>query len=284
MYYDPCYVYDFSSFCVKKPIYVLFVNATKWSTGGNFANHATGTGTRYFEVKITYFNSGGSGATSTTDIFYSYSQSSLTSYNTKYDGGSVTFPINGGSATSYFNIGCTPSNIILPIELISFTGKYINNKIELSWQTASEINNDYFEIYKSRDLYYFEKLGTIQGAGNSSSLLNYNFTDNNPDQGNNYYQLKQIDFDGLSSKSGIISIRSDNNTNINIFFDNGDITIQSKNEIDLVSIFDITGKEIYSSKNKTQISLNSIPSGVYLIKVISGDEILTRRFLQQHSK
>ena len=86
---------------------------------------------------------------------------------------------------------------LLPIQLESFTGKRIGNKIKLNWRTQSETNNDYFTIYRSQHgLEYWQLVANVQGAGNSSVPNDYNYIDSYPVNGTNYYVLTQTDYDG----------------------------------------------------------------------------------------
>jgi len=95
----------------------------------------------------------------------------------------------------------------LPVELLFFTASEKNNaSVECEWSTASEINNDYFILMRSRDGLHFEEAGNIDGAGNSTSVINYSFTDEHPHSGISYYQLKQVDFNGGESFSKIVKI------------------------------------------------------------------------------
>jgi hypothetical protein len=103
-------------------------------------------------------------------------------------------------------MGAFEGNVALPIELISFSGKKSGQNNELYWTTASELNNDFFTIEKTLDGIYFEKVGTENGAGNSSQLLHYSLTDFNVRDNINYYRLIQTDFDGKSTTSNLISI------------------------------------------------------------------------------
>lgn len=112
----------------------------------------------------------------------------------------------------YFNITCSS---VLPIELLYFTGEKLScGSNYIIWETASETNNDRFEIEHSNDAIDFIKIATIKGVGNSTSRIKYNFTDYNPSQEVNYYRLKQIDLDGSFIYSPIISI--DNSCDKNV--------------------------------------------------------------------
>lgn len=96
----------------------------------------------------------------------------------------------------------------LPIELESFDGYLKNGKITLKWVTATETNNNYFTIEKSMDAMGWSKVGTINGAGTSSSKITYDFIDDNPFNGINYYRLIQTDFDGKNKTFKTIAINN----------------------------------------------------------------------------
>jgi hypothetical protein len=97
----------------------------------------------------------------------------------------------------------------LPIELISYSPEVKPDRINLNWTTGSEINNDYFTIERSRDLYGWEVMGFVEGAGNSSVPIDYSFSDLNPLDGLAYYRLKQTDFDGAFKYYGPIAAHYD---------------------------------------------------------------------------
>jgi len=105
---------------------------------------------------------------------------------------------------TYFNIDCMT---VLPIELVYFDGFVSEDKSVLLWTTFSELNNDYFTIERSQDGYDWEVIGTVDGAGNSSSVIDYRFFDNHPHDGVNYYKLKQTDYDGRFEYFDIISVK-----------------------------------------------------------------------------
>lgn len=95
----------------------------------------------------------------------------------------------------------------LPIELISFTAKATaKNTVNLKWSTATETNNDYFLIERSKDGIEFESIINVDGAGFSTKKLTYSTSDNNPLPGLSFYRLKQVDFDGQFSNSEIVSV------------------------------------------------------------------------------
>ena len=85
----------------------------------------------------------------------------------------------------------------LPVTLTYFTASKLNETASiLKWQTAQEINNDYFEVQRSNDAISFLPIGKILATGNSAIAIQYSFTDYDPLPGTNYYRLKQVDRDG----------------------------------------------------------------------------------------
>lgn len=90
-----------------------------------------------------------------------------------------------------------------PIELVNFQVKPQQGTVAIEWTTLSELNNELFQIERSRDGIYFEVIHEQKGAGTSNQVHVYTTTDRNPLAGFNYYRLVQIDYNGSSSKSGI---------------------------------------------------------------------------------
>jgi hypothetical protein len=106
---------------------------------------------------------------------------------------------------------------ILPVELIFLSTETSENGNVITWQTGSEINNDYFEIERSFDAKSFETIAIKNGAGNSTTILNYSFVDTNSPKSNStnvYYRLKQVDFDGAFTYSPISVISNDLKSNV----------------------------------------------------------------------
>lgn len=97
---------------------------------------------------------------------------------------------------------------VLPIELISFTGKCENNSVYLNWTTVTETNNNFFTIEKSTDAINWEVIGTKQGAGNSTHPIHYSYVDENSFRNTDlvYYRLKQTDYNGRFEYFNPISV------------------------------------------------------------------------------
>ena len=91
------------------------------------------------------------------------------------------------------------SDFFIPVELASFNAQLVDRDVLLNWTTATELNNQGFEIEHSIDNENFSKVGFVPGFGTTSELKSYSFRISNVDAGDQYYRLKQIDFDGSST-------------------------------------------------------------------------------------
>jgi hypothetical protein len=121
---------------------------------------------------------------------------------TNPDGQSVT------SATGILQIDSA-----LPVELSLFTAKVLKGGgVQLNWRTETEVSNYGFEIERSENPKseiqnpQFEKIGFVEGHGNSNSPKDYSFVDNSVYGGKYSYRLKQIDTDGKFEYSKVIEV------------------------------------------------------------------------------
>jgi hypothetical protein len=116
-----------------------------------------------------------------------------------------------GTGTAFLNGTLTGSTwcggVVLPIELLYFNVKQNNRVTRFSWATASETQNDYFTVQRSKDGTYFFDVLQRAGAGNSTSLLEYEEFDASDLKGLYYYRLKQTDYDGNATYSKVKAIR-----------------------------------------------------------------------------
>ncbi len=93
----------------------------------------------------------------------------------------------------------------LPVEMVNFNLRKDFNDVVLSWRTSFENNNEGFEIQRSADAVNWGNIGFVEGEGDSYTRTDYTFVDEDPMIGNNYYRLKQIDFDGRVDYSQTLS-------------------------------------------------------------------------------
>lgn len=115
--------------------------------------------------------------------------------------GNTVWQSSDGNATGPLSYGSP-----LPVKLLSFNALFSDGKVDLTWVTASEVNNDFFTIEKSRDGKSFEDVAIVKGSGTTNTLMEYFETDYQPLTGISYYRLKQTDFDGSFSYSPLVPV------------------------------------------------------------------------------
>jgi hypothetical protein len=178
----------------------------------------------------------------------------------------------------------------LPIELLDFSAKSNQSEVELNWSTASELNNDYMEIERAIDGVQFEVLGRVIGAGTSTEINHYDLTDFNPNQGVNFYRLKQVDFDGTVTYSNTLSVEFGDASKNFVVYPNpgkhgdqltiaGEITPNTK-----IELVDQTGKVVYEqqfyrSEDHVLLNLSSVQAGLYSIRLIQGQRVQVRKLI-----
>lgn len=184
-------------------------------------------------------------------------------------------------STRYFTIVSMNSETPLPVELVNFNVTAFNTEVELTWETVSEINNDYFSVERSNNLTTWEELTKLNGVGNSTTLMAYRFMDNYPLTNTSYYRLKQTDYDGQFSYSQIKSVnrKTTNASDIRIYPNPilNVATLETKHSaFDTILVYDVYGRNITSllniveiSKNKVVIDFSNLDSGVYSIQTLN---------------
>jgi len=179
---------------------------------------------------------------------------------------SATDPLTLVSGSKIWNNWCDLAP--LPVELISFNINRAESRVYLSWVTASEINNDYFEIQSSIDgtIWKVEKI--VIGSGNSTSIIYYSdvvYSDGV------YFKLKQVDFDGKYEYSKILVTSKNKRTTPIVSLNQNNVLIQySSKKQSTVSIFDIQGRSIYTNSyigDVFTVSTSVFSTGWYIIKV-----------------
>lgn len=189
----------------------------------------------------------------------------------------------------------------LPVALTNFTGSKVGNTNKLIWNTLGEQNNNGFELQRSADALNFSQIHFISSKainGNSSNNLQYEFIDEQPLKGNNYYRLKQIDKDGKSSNSNVVLIKGEKTASLNInnLYPNPVkdklnliISNEKNRKVDFI-ITDLSGKIVLKLSQQSlvgdsNISLNveKLSSGSYILKAICDDgcESPLRKFVKQ---
>jgi hypothetical protein len=175
----------------------------------------------------------------------------------------------------------------LPIELTVFKSTQTTEGIELFWQTASELNNDFIAVEHSADGVNFREIGRKIGKGNSNDLNSYRFTDVKPENGTNFYRLRQVDFDGTTTYSDIISeqFNRGNKKGITLsptFVQNGemlnlDIAEMVEGEL-VIDIFNTNGQSVKSynmdAGERISLPIDGLSNGLYFVKIKGSEEVV----------
>jgi hypothetical protein len=167
---------------------------------------------------------------------------------------------------------------IVPVEFLSFDAKRVNEKVNLTWVTASEINNSHFEVERSVDNNRFEQIGTVKGNGTTSMMNTYSMVDNiktiiNSNAKTVYYRLKQIDYDGEFAYTDVRTVELSNldaleltvypNPNCGVF----NLSVKSTEKlITTFTIYNNYGAEVWSYTTTLNEGLNTIPAQLQLAK------------------
>ncbi|GEM_PF-3199161 len=173
-----------------------------------------------------------------------------------------------GEIGVWSNVGCTVDgltsepgtiNCLLPAELASFTGQFINGETVIEWETITETNTDYFIVNHWLPGGEMQEVGRVEAAENSQSLINYQLIHLDPSNGLNYYSLTGVDLDGTKKSHGSIAV---NASVLSAYYDqvNQHIVLSSPASVE---IYSLDGKLVKSSSGTTHISFNQ--KGVFMI-------------------
>ncbi len=204
---------------------------------------------------------------------------------TSFSGGSGGFSVNDDGSP-------------LPVELLNFEAQVVNNEyVQLDWATATEINNDGFELMRSADGVNFERIAWIEGNGNSTEINEYTYDDHSVGKGfTYYYQLKQVDYDGQSELFDVVSASL---TGKNDFFignvvpnpskDNRTVTVDmqsSSEELVSVQIYNHVGmqvasfnKEVNPGENVFKLDVRELAAGTYFMNFESSFGVEMRKLV-----
>jgi|GEM_PF-6496246 len=201
---------------------------------------------------------------------------------------------NTGTTFYIHNSGGRSS--ILPVELTSFTATYTDNAVLLNWTTASELNNDRFEVLRSTDAVNFTKIGTVAGNGTTSTPHAYSLVDTDVAAGTYYYQLRQVDFDGTADLSKIVSVVVPGAEKFAVgnFYPNPTsrattINVTMTENADVVfTLYSIDGKRAISKvynlakgDNRIDIDVAGVAAGSYIGIFQTKGEVINRKLIVQ---
>jgi Secretion system C-terminal sorting domain len=173
----------------------------------------------------------------------------------------------------------TVNALVLPVELVRFDAKQVGQQIDLTWATASEMNNRGFEVQQCKEGIAWQNIGFVEGNGTTSTMREYRFKDMAVADGINYYRLKQVDLEGGFEYSPVVSVNFENG-----YISNGvtmypnpsssylNILLEQPSDFKL-EIFTLDGVKVFEALNTTQLNTDGLKNGTYLVHITYPNEV-----------
>lgn len=175
-------------------------------------------------------------------------------------------------AIANFGLG----NTATPVTLMTFEAHKKANKALLVWATATEEQNRGFNVERSSDGRSWSTIGFVASLaenGKSALKLDYDYTDNNPLNGRNYYRLKQVDHNGTYAYSDVRMLTFDKGTTIDIYPNPAAnfVNLAGLSGNEQIYVYDVSGrivKQLKTESTMIQIPLDNLDQGMYQIKIV----------------
>ncbi|MBK6913819.1 MAG: T9SS type A sorting domain-containing protein [Ignavibacteriales bacterium] len=188
---------------------------------------------------------------------------------------------------------------VIPVELTSFTASDSENESKLEWTTATEINNQGFEVQRKTSVGDFAAVGFIEGKGTTTEQHNYSFIDKSLSEGKYSYRLKQIDFDGSFEYSKTIEVEIHNPLKFSLSQNypnpfNPSTKISWQSPVagwQTLKIYDVLGNLVttlvdeykpagsYEVEFKSTVGSHQLANGVYFYQLRTGDFVETKKMI-----
>jgi pectate lyase len=199
----------------------------------------------------------------------------------------VLVPQNAGADKTNWGVSCAT----VPLDLVEFSVKKVNNEAVLTWKTVNEQDVSYFDVERSNDGKAFYSVGTTK-PNNTMAQNTYNLTDKGPLSIIPYYRLKMVDLDGKITFSKILSLNSTDKTvnKLTIYpsVSSDVLTVETTlNAAATLTIVDILGRVLIQQQIEASnailtnaITVNGLPNGVYSLMVENKEARLIEKFVK----
>lgn len=196
-----------------------------------------------------------------------------------------SIPYGNAGNLAYFDAS------VLPVTFFGFSVKENNNTSLLQWKTANEINNAYFTVERSTDGVSFQPIGRVEGHGNNTGQQTYQFSDNAPSTGTNYYRLRQVDVNGSYHYSDIEKLTFAHLLTIfkvspNPATDHVQVSFTAGSQPSVIQVYNaagvkVAGQTVAAGQTTQSVSLLSLPAGTYRITLVQGTQHQTVQVLKR---
>ncbi|MEM1214687.1 MAG: T9SS type A sorting domain-containing protein [Bacteroidota bacterium] len=194
--------------------------------------------------------------------------------------------LTGPSVAVRYNVS------LLPVELVRFTAEKVDKTVRLDWETTEEVDNEGFEIQHSTDGARWEMVGFVMGSGNTSAIQAYQYVHVDPVLGDNYYRLRQLDFDGQVTDSPIRVVNFENLASADALTvfpnptrDVATVTLPREHGPGRLVVINNTGQiisnySITTEQIRQQLDASMWPAGTYTVQVMLSERTLTSRLVK----
>ena len=206
-----------------------------------------------------------------------------------YAGFAITSHNNAALSTAHLDN--FSSGVILPLQLISFTGRLaLNGTVVLDWITTRETRTDYFVVERTKDNWNYVSIDTVRAENNGEFTQDYDAKDYQPMKGTNYYRLKIVDMDGKVSYSPIVAVKvadtvspsmypNPANTSINI--------VPGSDLITQINVYNILGRVVlkiprFNTTGRLEIPIYSFANGMYFVEIRTANSVYMEKLLIHH--
>ncbi len=195
--------------------------------------------------------------------------------------GNYRFVIKLGDSGN-FDSAFVNANCILPLQLQTFTGALVNNKVSLNWKVATATNFSHFEIERSNNGINFIALGNVA----LQNIDQYHFTDGAILNSNYFYRLKLVDLDGNFTYSNVLRFQNKMNSGLTIIGNpvKDKIIVAGLEGKGQLAVYDFAGKLVVQKNVKSaneSIEVSTLIKGVYILKYTNGQIIETQKFVKE---
>ncbi|QQR86254.1 MAG: hypothetical protein IPJ76_16935 [Flavobacteriales bacterium] len=178
------------------------------------------------------------------------------------------------------------ANNPLPIELLAFNALPNGSVVDVRWSTATEINNEWFDVERSANGEDFTSIGRVAGAINSQNTLNYAFVDGSPLGGTSFYRLRQTDLDGSSTTSNVVAVQFGSGPRPLVLIGAGEelIVQHGFKGGSTLRLFDASGRMVFNgqvpSDGAFSLDLSTLGHGAYVLQMTDGVGSAVGRFVR----
>lgn len=257
-------------------------------------NVAPGTSTEENNIVISY---GANNGTAVTASNLTLGSGVLAAYSSipYQDAANGNFILPKDSPFATAGVGGAPvgdprwlNNGVLPITGLELKATTSSRGIDLSWTTRSENSTSYFVVERSEDGLTFKTLAQIKANGNTQSLSRYSFTDNASLNGDAYYKIQAIDFDGKYAYSNVVFVSGLSQSGLSVYptVASSSITIVHPKATDnsSIGIFNLNGQKVINvpaDNTQNTVDVSGLSAGLYIIKYSDGAKALNTKFVKQ---